>query len=609
VRLFHHRWKLIGFALVIIVYAILLNTLPKNVFWSPDEGVRFIMARALTDHVDQSVELPYPGLAKDPLYNFYPGVNNYLRVVYPMPDPKTGIRFPWPVFFPWLAGWLFQRLGITGIYILPFICGWLISLAAWRLTDPFAPDLSAWVAPVTGLATPIFFYSLTFWDHTLVSLLSLTAILILANGQLGELRRLLAAAFLLGAAVIMRLELAALALAVGLSWGLTLLPEFIATYKNTIPMLNEINQKSSRQKFLVGLAACTGIGIFIVTIFQAPVFLVARQQTQILRFFHLQADSNIPQFHLFSALSGMFLNLPHLLINFTGSDGPAMPLLWGWVGLTSLGLCFFAAWVKCWQVEVALIIPGLLTLVGLGFFVVLTTDSFRSLHGFFMGAPYMVISFYVLPLAWRTHQARLLFIALTATLYLIIGTMVILWTRGGDPGGQYWPGLEWGPRYLLTLYPLMTVLMILAVRAYWHSDRPRVVRFAVISLVVVLVLISCQIQMRGVWMLNANKQGLAAQNDYLLSQSQYPVVTDIWWLPASLADYFTSHEMYTLPRVESTWSWVAQAAIPNQVKRFTFVSLAPFDASQWSLDHTGLVQEKRFLLDGLYFTQVKIVEK
>jgi hypothetical protein len=49
-------------------------------------------------------------------------------------------------------------------------------LAAW-----FSPRLAPWAVLLVGLATPVWFYSVVFWEHTLASLVALLAVCVLVR--------------------------------------------------------------------------------------------------------------------------------------------------------------------------------------------------------------------------------------------------------------------------------------------------------------------------------------------------------------------------------------------------------------------------------------------
>jgi len=77
-----NRWELGALGLVLVTYLAMLWMLPKDVFWSPDEGIRLIMARMLAAPAGAGPLWDYPGYRLDPGYEFHPNVFNQY-VLYP----------------------------------------------------------------------------------------------------------------------------------------------------------------------------------------------------------------------------------------------------------------------------------------------------------------------------------------------------------------------------------------------------------------------------------------------------------------------------------------------------------------------------------------------
>ena len=127
----HNRWELVALGLVLVVYLGTLRILPEDVFWSPDEGIRLIMARMLSAPAGAGPLWDYPGYRLDPGYEFHPSIFNE-HVLYPRIRLDGSRMYPWPVWFPILAGWLYRLYGYAGLYLLPAACGWLSCLVGWR---------------------------------------------------------------------------------------------------------------------------------------------------------------------------------------------------------------------------------------------------------------------------------------------------------------------------------------------------------------------------------------------------------------------------------------------------------------------------------------------
>src|SRR5262249_8463367 len=138
-----------------------------------------------------------------PEYRFYPK-----GTIYPTPLSDGTIDFRWPILFPLLTRVVYDRLGLVGIYAVPLASGWLVAMLAGYWTYLFRPRAAPLAILLAGLATPVAFYSVSFFEHTLTTLLLCTGLTILVLRP-GRLSSLLAMAPLAAAAVAMRIETAA----------------------------------------------------------------------------------------------------------------------------------------------------------------------------------------------------------------------------------------------------------------------------------------------------------------------------------------------------------------------------------------------------------------
>jgi hypothetical protein len=196
-----------------VLYAFLaLVALPRKAFFSSDEGLKFIQMQNALRMGWSDFALEYPGREVDPELNFVP-INN--------PPPlirDRQIYAVYPVVFPLLSAPLFSVLGYAGLYLIPLASGLLTLLLTARLSRLANLDGLA-TALVLGLCTPLLFYSLLFWDHTLGVLLSTAALLLVAaNLRAPGSWQLLLGGLILGAAVWIRTELYVMSLVVPLAY-------------------------------------------------------------------------------------------------------------------------------------------------------------------------------------------------------------------------------------------------------------------------------------------------------------------------------------------------------------------------------------------------------
>lgn len=572
--------------------------MPHDVFWSPDEGIRFIMARTRMDTEPASSGLPYPGKVLDPEYQFFPNNFNSPRIMYPVPRPDGTIRFPWPVWFSTVAGRLYDLLGSAGPGLLPLFAGWLGALLAGWIGARLDSDIGSRCILAVGLGTPIFFYSLVFWDHTLATVLALLATSLLLF-RLGSWPVLLFSLPLLFLACLLRVELGAFLLAVLVAWVVTLL----ASRKWAGSQCSQENHKDRNLPDKVLRLVWIPVLVFILALSLTASFqqklILPRHLTEVSRWLEKVRSTETT---LFTAR--LATTLPELLINKADSESPPLTSAWSRIGSLALLVCAVATWHASKKWEAFLLTPSFLFLLGLSLAALLEPYPYRALHGFFLPFPAAALSVGSLAFAWRARRPQLLFLSLLASLYLVAGLGLILLARGGNEGG-YQPGLEWGLRYLLPLYPLLAILTIYILKNHWQAEPLPVMRKIITLVAILMFLVGAQFQARGVWMLRDSRMKLAEWQNLLKEQSPAPIVTDLWWLPASLASYFTTHEMYSVRQEVEVLDWSVLAA-GKGIEEALFVGLSPWDNGSLENSVVRLTPVENVNLAGLYATRLRL---
>ncbi|MGH9366316.1 MAG: LA_3751/LA_3752 family putative glycosyltransferase [Thermoanaerobaculia bacterium] len=190
--------------LVGILYTVLLATRvgPLDGVWSIDQGVRIEQIQSLLATRFRSLASVYPGDAVDPKHGFTPLLGQYFYR-----DGRSYSMFSaaWAV----LNSLPYRFLSYTGLHVVPLVSTLGLLLVAARLTRGLIG--TGWrlvLILVLGLATPLFFYSFVFWEHSLVSMLALLALYLAIREGDGPLKgRLTWSGALLGLAVWFRPEM------------------------------------------------------------------------------------------------------------------------------------------------------------------------------------------------------------------------------------------------------------------------------------------------------------------------------------------------------------------------------------------------------------------
>ncbi|MHC4454408.1 MAG: ArnT family glycosyltransferase [Planctomycetota bacterium] len=81
--------------------------------------------------------------------------------------------------FPWLSSFFYTMYGSSGLYIIPALSGFLSMIIMYHFACRFLNDKqSLFCSIMLGLGTPIFFYSLSFWEHSFAFLIVMIILLI-----------------------------------------------------------------------------------------------------------------------------------------------------------------------------------------------------------------------------------------------------------------------------------------------------------------------------------------------------------------------------------------------------------------------------------------------
>jgi hypothetical protein len=347
-------------------------------------------------------------------------------------------------------------------------------------------------------------------------------------------------------------------------------------------------------------AICVAASVWLIV--NSVNLIAPRYQSNLPRYAQIAADVLARAFISPEFLLRYVANLPTIFVDAV-VNVPGGASAWDWLALLAIAASLSAFFISSRRFEMFVLVPAWIVLLLTSGIVLLSNQPYRALHGIFLCAPFLVVGAWVAAHARQQRDPRLWFIVLAGMLYLAASTVMILITKINHLG-EFVAGLEWGPRYLLPLYPLGAMLAVIALSVYVESARPQWLKRAAIGIVVLMMLAGVQFQVRGAWMLYNDKQNIATWQTVLETAPTTPVVTDVWWLPAVLATYFSDHEMYFIhPQNASAWFTQASA---QSVERCVFVSQIFFDAT-YADGYVGRVIElNRRAAGGMLFTQLQI---
>lgn len=580
---YRRHGELLAAMLLLVVYAAAWAYVPKGVFWHPDEGAKFLSMQALRWDGGLVYNVPYPGRVIDPAYEFYaghcPGGD-----VYPAPQRDGSVRLHWPIWFPLASRPFFDAFGVAGVYVLPLLSGWLSAVIAGRWMALADSQLAPLAILLIGCGTPLFFYSLGFFEHTLSTFAGVVATSILLGSPARGWRPLLQMAPFLLVAVVLRVEMIAFATALVLTLALA---EGMRKFVVPRPVAP---QRWSRTSYVIAG------GVVLVVLVALATLLSPRQQHELLVLPELVRGNLQKWPYVTGGTAGLLIGPTDL--------APLSGAVWQSILVLSIVAAAVAPFVRSPRAEAILILGALVVLLGPTLVTAFASRPYLGRQGVLVVAPYLIVGVYVWPHAWRQRNLPLLRLACATTVYAVFGYLALFSFRVNQSGEEL-IGLDGCARYMLALYPLGVVLSLVAIHTIRASDRPELLKSAFSILFTAMVIASCVYELRGVREMRANKLVLVAWEGALRRQDR--VVTNVWWLPAVLAPLSTTQEMYCVDDAAAVPAWLARARAYG-AQSFSFCTTRLSDAERFGLGAVGRARDARQEVEGLYIDPYRIAE-
>ena len=521
------------------------------VFWSPDEGCKFIQMKGMTNLSGSEYALPYGARQDDPSLAYYPKGG-----IYPKPGVKKGqISFCWPRWFPLLSRWMFDVMGILGLYVLPAIAGigavLVAGLAAWKIVPVYAPV----VMLIAGLASPMLFYCFLFCEYPIAVFLAMLAFVMVIRSFESQLRSsllyLFLAAVILGMATALRFDILSFAGALGFT---------------TFWMLAS---SSGHTRQLARPAASILLVLMAVVAVSALVYrllpdggAVAFLQFPSYRDLWLETKERL------SSLAP-WLDLPRyalwIFINNPAEFGINLPTPWVMLAVAGATLGIVSAFIKPSRISQILWIVSSALVLSVSLLALALPERYRAVHGLLISAPWIMLCLFRPGEADETSTTR--FIGRLLCVYLIFHFSASLFVSRADGGP------EWGSRFALVFYPMAAILAGSRwVEIMKHDDRITIMRTVNSVIAAMLVIVGIGFNARGVVEIVQTRNDFHRIEEQINRHSGTPVVTDIWWLSAAMAPSFVSRPFYTVDKNNDLSSWLKEIGSGNS--RFLMITQA-----------------------------------
>ena len=500
-------------------------------FFASDTGLRFLQIRALIENGWQSFAIPYSARFLDPHLDHVPYYFAYLLL-----DQQLFLKIS--PYLPLVTSFLYAFFGPAALPTIPVLGGVTTAFATYKLgklAHVRHPYLLLWL---TILATPVLFYSLTLWDHTLGTACALIAAFAVARGL--QNKRWMS--FFLGGLVVaigagQRVEIHAFALALLVSllllnwriwahWGAFVLGGIAGTIPVWLTQYLWIGHPLGA--VLAPRVVDYGVpGGYPVTFYND--ITVTRPFAFIRLLLYLEAANLLLFVAALLVLIGTFLLVLMLRVPHWRKRKLAMVL----VLVILAGYTLYAA--GAWDGP----LPGLIsTFPPLAFSLAFSNPRQETEPGHL---PYR-------------------FVYLTALLFL--GLMLILWPAYG--------GRQWGSRYLLPAYPLFLVLAFYTYTRWqtadWESFAPTV-RYLFVALLVAGV----ALQLLSVHRLFDEHAGQISAKEAISALPADLILTNHPFVPAYMSGLVQKNFMYV--KDENEIRHLIRRIHANGIERFALLSL------------------------------------
>jgi hypothetical protein len=478
---------------------------PLNGFWSSDQGVKLLQVQSLLLNKYHTNATVYPGEVYDPQRAFSPLHGQYLER-----DGQSYAMFS--AAFALVTSVPFFLLGYPGLYIIPIISTLLTLLVCAQIGKQFlSPAWLGFAIIICGIASPLFFYSLVFWEHTLATLLVMLGLwqtTIALKRQ--RLYRMAVVGICLGLSAWLRNEALLSVVALGLA------------------LLIVRPQGLWRACWWLGFGA--GIGLLPLLIFNqivygafvGPHILVAGRA-------NYQTTSTFG-----SLITGRLDWVSYLLTPFK-----LFPLTGMSVLIISVLVSRMTQQLKV--TRVALIVSTTVMVI-LGIFVLTQIAPVSEQTTLLYVFPLLLLFFLpsknsgdVQPLGMPSS------LAVTFSTKQLVGILfwfvllftMLAWLLQIPDGGS-----QWGPRMLLLVMPVAVLVSLWKVTTWFHSAPPRPVLLALMLAIIVLVSASLISEIYGIQTLrtvNLDNYRIVSHVD---QSGQQVIITDIWYAPPLLSPIF-----------------------------------------------------------------------
>ena len=519
--------------LVALVYIALLGFMEHRGFWIVDNANKFIQMHSIIESGYRGYDIHWPGQDIDPAFEFnpLPGTFSHVR------DGRLYSIFS-PVFAV-VSSIPYRIAGHAGLYVLPLLAGIAVLAGIARIGSQagmgvYGRHLAVIIA---GLMTPVWFYSLTFWEHTIAAAFAVWALYgVLRYIGGGGMAHLVAGCILAAAGVYFR--------------------DVLVLYCLVLLAGAVLYGPGHRVR-----TACVGVATVVLALLPLALFqwwaLGSPLGFHIGR--HVASSSGIAG-HIAARLQVVYNLMLAFVPERSWSVLLALPFLIMFLWSPGLGRRRFA-----WAVPAVAAGGFALSAVSLGGYAFADSRGmwmFGS-NGLFSTAPLLAVGFVRL----REQHDTLRRPSVMRLVWLTAVSYAFLYVLAAPALGS--TGIHWGNRFLLVLYPLMALGAARTIEQWRSLDRNGM--DAMWMPVILAALLTFTGQAYGVRLLAAKKAFTWRANRELMAFSADALIATEWWAPQELWAHFFETAVFAVPSSDSIGPLLA-ALREHGHRRFVFVT-------------------------------------
>jgi hypothetical protein len=491
---------------VAVVWLATLALLEKRAFWVIDNASKFLQVEAVLASGYRDTSIDWSGREIDPEYRWNPLPHGFGVV-------EGGRLYSfYPPAFAVLASLPYRLLGRPGLYALPFVAGVALLAGIATAARTLGADARGQSAAVllAGLCTPIWFYSVVFWEHVPAACLAVWG----SEGVLrflrdGARRDLVRGCALAALAVYLRDELY-LFCAVLVAVAVTLGPRPRA--------------RTAATALLVLTAALLPLWIFQFLALGNPLG------------FHLAAD-NAPDLATHLRERGVIL---HLLFLASSPDRLASLLAMGPLALALVLAPRLSGRAATWFPPALAAFATLACGASLAGYA-WAESPIRWMHasnGLLATVPALAFAGF----RFADPREAALDLRATGALRSVALSYAGVYALAAPLGPS--SGVHWGNRFLLVLYPLLALLAGPNLARWLERHAPG--RPLAASVVAFAIVTSLGAQVFGVRLLHAKQSFSTRLAAEVARHPDVPLATSIFWLPAELLAEFPARPIFAV---------------------------------------------------------------